>query len=310
MPPVSIEFLKQRQSLSLKAKIRMTLQRIREFYKFNNGQVYVSFSGGKDSLVLLHLVRSIYPNVKGVFVDTGLEYPEIREFVKTFENIETLIPKQNFKQVIDKYGYPIISKTIATTIRKLRTQNLSERYRNKLLNGDERGNAGMLSKKYKYLLDAPFKISEQCCDVMKKRPIVQFEKESGLKQIVGTMAEDSFNRQIRYLKDGCNSFEKGKSKPLSFWLQQDIWDYIKKNKLEYCSIYDTGIRHTGCMFCMFGLQFDNKPDRFECMKKSHPQLHNYCMEKLGIKEVLKFINQNKNGGITNESDRVESSNTE
>lgn len=68
--------------------------------------MYVSFSGGKDSTVLLDLVRSEYPNVKAVFVDTGLEYPEIRSFVKTFDNVEILKPKKNFKQVIQEYGYP------------------------------------------------------------------------------------------------------------------------------------------------------------------------------------------------------------
>ena len=80
-------FLKQRQNLPLNLKIELTKRRIREFYEYFDGQVYVSFSGGKDSTVLLDIVRSLYPNVLAVFVDTGLEYPEVRQFVKSIENI-------------------------------------------------------------------------------------------------------------------------------------------------------------------------------------------------------------------------------
>ena len=102
--------LKQLQALPLEVKILKTQQRITEWYEYWGGQVYVSFSGGKDSTVLLHLVRELYPEVPAVFVDTGLEYPEIKEFVKTFDNVVTLRPKKSFKEVIETEGFPVISK--------------------------------------------------------------------------------------------------------------------------------------------------------------------------------------------------------
>ena len=109
--------LKQWQSLPLSIKIRMTQERIRGWVnEFGEDGVYVSFSGGKDSTVLLHIVRNMYPNVKAVFVDTGLEYPEIREFVKSFDNVDWLRPKMNFRQVIEKYGYPFISKEVSECV--------------------------------------------------------------------------------------------------------------------------------------------------------------------------------------------------
>lgn len=89
--------LQQLQGLPLDIKILKTQQRIREWYEHWGGQVYVSFSGGKDSTVLLHLVRELYPDVPAVFVDTGLEYPEIRAFVKTFENITRLYPQNTIE---------------------------------------------------------------------------------------------------------------------------------------------------------------------------------------------------------------------
>lgn len=70
--------LAQMQSLPLEAKILMAKRRIQEWYDYWDGGVYVSFSGGKDSTVLLHLVRSIYPDVQAVFVNTGLSIQRYR----------------------------------------------------------------------------------------------------------------------------------------------------------------------------------------------------------------------------------------
>ena len=109
--------LQSMQAASLNTKIALTKTRIREWVKeFGEDGVYVSFSGGKDSTVLLTLARQEYPDMKAVFVDTGLEYPEIREFVKTWDNVEWLRPKMNFRQVIEKYGYPMISKEVSECV--------------------------------------------------------------------------------------------------------------------------------------------------------------------------------------------------
>ena len=113
----TIQELQQKQALPLNVKIKMTEQRIHEWVDhFGEDGVYVSFSGGKDSTVLLDVARRLYPNIKAVFVDTGLEYPEIRTFVKAFENVDIIRPKITFKEVIEKYGYPFFSKEISECI--------------------------------------------------------------------------------------------------------------------------------------------------------------------------------------------------
>jgi 3'-phosphoadenosine 5'-phosphosulfate sulfotransferase (PAPS reductase)/FAD synthetase len=107
--------LRQLQGLPLIVKVRKSQLRIREWYERFDGNVYVSFSGGKDSTVLAHLVHEMYPDVPLVFSNTGLEYPEIQSFARSM-GAEFVRPKMQFSEVISKYGYPIISKEVAEAI--------------------------------------------------------------------------------------------------------------------------------------------------------------------------------------------------
>jgi len=239
----------------------------------------------------------MYPDVPAVFVDTGLEYPEIKQFVRETSNVRILKPSLTFKQVLENCGYPIISKKVSRQIRTLKnpTEN-NEATRNLYLTGIKRDGSKSkvfkLSRKYLYLVDAPFKISEECCNIMKKRPMHKFEKETKLNGINGMMASDGEQRRLVYLQYGCNAFEetRNRSMPLGFWTTDDIWSYIKEYGIEYSKIYDKGVHNTGCIFCMFGVHLDKYPNRFQCLKKTHPKLWKYCLYKLGLKEVLEYIN--------------------
>ena len=282
------------QGYSLAAKIAHTERKIKEWYDHWNGKVYVSFSGGKDSMVLLHIVRSMYPEVPAVFVDTGLEFPEIREFVKTIENVTWLKPKMTFNKVIENYGYPIISKKVAMGFSRVRNTRSPEvqiplRLYGGINPSTKRKQAATIAKKWHYLLNAPFKISDYCCEVMKKSPIKSYDRRTNRKPYIGTMAFESDIRRQAYLKHGCNAFAATNpiSTPLSIWLEKDVFDYLQKFKVPYSSIYDMGYDRTGCMFCAFGCHIE-KESRFERMKETHPKQYEYCMSKLGMDEVLKW----------------------
>lgn len=309
--------LKQMQSVPLEGKILMTQRRIQEWYDYWGGQVYVSFSGGKDSTVLKHIVDQMYSDVPALFVNTGLEYPEIQKFAISQKNVTTVRPEMRFDEVIKVYGYPVISKEVSETVNQARkaVQTGKYMYRIAKLNGqavDKDGNPSKYNvSQYKYLLDAPYNISHQCCNVMKKAPAKKYEKETGRKPILGTMAVESRLRYQKWIQHGCNAFDSDRptSQPLSFWTEQDILHYIKKYNVPYCSVYGdivvnqseytalgqiniidylgcydetdllttTGCSRTGCIFCMFGCHLEKSPNRFQRLKETHPRQYDYCI---------------------------------
>ena len=305
--------LQQMQSLPLSAKILMTKRRIREWYDYWDGQVYVSFSGGKDSTVLLHIARELYPDIEAVFVNTGLEYPEIQSFVKTFDNVTILRPKMRFDEVIKKYGYPIISKDVSTRIYYARKGKQWALYamQGREKDGSRRENAFKKAyEKYSPLQSVDFNISHFCCGIMKETPLKDYEKKSGKKPIMGLLATESKRREQAWLITGCNAFDSKipTSKPMSFWTEQDVLQYIKENNIPIASVYGdvvykedsdqmriedygisgcgteklctTGCHRTGCIFCAFGAHLDERGggrSRFERLKRTHPRQYEYCI---------------------------------
>ena len=340
--------LRQMQSLPLEDKIEMTIQRIKGWYESwvrftiendetgkqrfvtmrckdyfdkpplkdgewisdqRDGQVYISFSGGKDSTVLLHIARQIYPEIEAVFVNTGLEYPEIQKFVKSFDNVTILRPEMRFDQVLKSYGYPIIGKEVSMAVWYARKgRKWAKNYFEGL---DGKGNEHEFKKnmyvKYKPLVSADFKISDKCCRVMKEYPLDLHEKKTQKKPITALMAAESKKRERAWLKTGCNAFDGDKpmSKPMAFWTEQDVLQYIKQYNVPIASVYGdivyeqepeqtrledfgidgcgtdrlctTGCKRTGCIFCAFGAHLEKEPNRFQRLKDTHPRQYEYCI---------------------------------
>lgn len=284
---MDINELKLLQSLPLELKIEKTKARIYDaISNFGSDGLYVSFSGGKDSTVLLDIVKSINENIPAVFCNTGLEYPEVLEFATRKADV-VIKPDMNFKDVVSKYGYPVISKEQSSYIYEARTTK-SEKLRQLRLSGK----SFSISKKWIKLVDADFLSGSKCCDVMKKKPFKKYEKETGRIPILGVMADESNLRTQQYIKNnGCNSFDSKRpsSKPIGFWKEQDILEYIYINKLEIPKVYGdiinlngelstTKCSRTGCVFCMYGCHMENdENNRFLRLKETHPNLYNYCM---------------------------------
>lgn len=380
--------LYQMQSLPLSAKIRMTQNRINGWVdEFGEDGVYVSFSGGKDSTVLVDIVRNVcgYKNIPLVFVDVPTQYPELKQFAQTFDNLVILKPKISFAEVCERYGFPLISKEVSNCVsgarkylkyldnkknentiltdrqtvpyacymadllgidRRIDKQNeqyknlqmgvipSGSEYRLRRLNGELTDNNGNYSRfnqeRYKFFLEAPFEISDLCCDIMKKKPAHEYEKEIGRKPIIATMATESIMRTQKWLQDGCNAFNvtRPHSNPMSFWTEQDVLLYIKENNLPICSVYGevvtdyeamgqcenqmsfsdfgifdnerpllktTGCNRTGCVLCGFGCHLEKEPNRFQMLKQTHPKFHNllYVLKNNGMTyaEAIDWVNE-------------------
>jgi 3'-phosphoadenosine 5'-phosphosulfate sulfotransferase (PAPS reductase)/FAD synthetase len=95
--------------------------------------------------------------------------------------------------------------------------------------------------------------------------------------------------------------KRPKSTPIAFWTEQDVLEYLYKYKVPYSPVYGdiikdnrdtltlTGCKRTGCMFCMFGVHLEKEPNRFIRMQQTHPQLWNYCINTLGIGNVMDYM---------------------
>lgn len=304
--------LRELQALSLERKIRITQTRIIEWYYHYGGQVYISLSGGKDSAVLLDLARRAFPNIPAVFVNTGLEYPEIREFVKRLPSVSVLHPiwgkagKRNghvhtdhmsFSDVLSVYGYPIIGKEVSDCIGLARSNVLHhnwDSYRMNRLNGNVKSKGSFMDfTKWKPLYYLPFRISATCCEAMKKRPLARYVKETSRYGMTGQLASESKLRRLQWIKNGCNGFymKKPISNPLSFWKEQDILQYIYSYALPICSVYGevvwdekkkklqcTGCDRTGCIFCAYGFHLERGETRFQRLARTHPRQYEFCIE--------------------------------
>ena len=246
--------LKAFQSESLDGKYQRTLAKASEWFSYWNNEVYVAFSGGIDSSVLADICAIWCSLIKVplylVFVDTGLEYPEIRQHVKFFAEwlrkkyeievvLEILRPEMRFDEVIKKYGYPLISKEVSLKVANARKGG---GHLDDFISGTKRESrcGGRYSMaRYKPLLDVDFSISHMCCNIMKKNPSHTYARKTGRKAITAQMASESQLRTQNWLKNGCNGFEMKipVSNPMSFWTKQDVLRYIKKFNIPICSVY-------------------------------------------------------------------------
>lgn len=308
------ERLAELQALPLDRKIQITQTRIIEWalhYGWDN--VYISFSGGKDSTVLLDIARQVNPAIHAVYINTGLEYPEVRQFALSLPDVEEIRPLygqagklygkkstdvMTFRDVVRIYGYPILTKEISATIAHTRNApdgKCGERMRGEYMSSAAKSGKNNMWDYSKYLpvLDLPIRISDRCCMVSKERPAHRYKTRTGRRPIAATMTAESMRRRLNWLKQGCNAFDGTHpiSNPMSFWTEQDVLQYIKRYNLRYASVYGeivqdeksgelrcTGCDRTGCIFCAYGAHRETeKRSRFRRLAKSHPKLYEHCI---------------------------------
>lgn len=302
------------QSKTLDEKIDHCLDMAETFYIKMQGKVYLSFSGGLDSTVLRDVLNveykalggKLWDKIPSAYCDTGLEYPEIREFVKSFGDVEIIRPEMNFVETIRTFGYPLIRKEVAQAITEAR--RLPGGAQDKRMHGEyvsaRTGNKAFDYSKFLPMMEIPIPISHKCCKIMKKDPFKKYQKNTGLFPIVGTTTEESILRKSSWIGRGCNTFEEGKEKcrPISVWKNQDVLQYAKDRDMKIagcygdivyvdddgnymdvkpftdsCKLKCTGCDRTGCVFCAFGMHSEIGETRYQRLKRTHPKLYDFAL---------------------------------
>ena len=264
----------------MEQKIIWTQNRVKDFYDALDGNVYLSFSGGKDSQVLAEIIKEMpepYKSIELVFFNTHNENPSVFEIVRQYGATIVDSPMRP-RQVIEEYGYPLFNKDVANVIDDIQ-RNVP--YTNDPL-AKRREQIDKIKEKYRDFIKSPLRISDKCCDVLKKRPSSQLSRQTGKKPIIGTLATESRNRMITYLNNGCNTFSKGntKSTPMSIWKKSEILDFIVSRNIRIAECYGAeivngecrlvGVKQTGCMFCGFG---KGMGFAYKILKSRHPEYY-------------------------------------
>lgn len=278
------------RSMPLEAKIIQTKYLINQAVRtFGEDHCYISYSGGKDSTVLSHITKQLYPNILHLFANTTNEYPETLKHIQweikeNHTNIMIVYPIDskgemwNFKKVVEHYGYPMFSKRVSNAIRTYQHAK-TPRTKQNSIDYIERN-----FKKYQKYMELP--ISDKCCDKLKKEPLRRKAKELGMKCVIlGILASESYQREKAWLEYGCNVFNQFKDnqcKPLSFWTDDDINEYIEKYNVKIPDLYNMGYTRNGCMFCGFGVHLEApESNRYQKLKATHPKQYSYFIDNFG-----------------------------
>lgn len=219
------------------------------FDKIKPNTYYLSYSGGKDSHFLYWFIKEYLKrdDIKIVGINTYMEHPEIRD--RIFRNSDkVLIPSMKPYEIKEKYGIPCFSKIQDEYISRYQRGSRAK----STLDFIEGNNSTKfkLNKTAKELLkqNKLHKISNKCCKVLKKDTAHKFQKESGLKPILGVREDEGALRKSKY--KSCFT-KNGTFTPIHDLSNELLEKIIKKYNIEVPEVYNH-ISRTGCMGCPYG----------------------------------------------------------
>lgn len=228
------------------------------FDKIKPNTYYLSYSGGKDSHFLYWFIKEYLKrdDIKIVGINTYMEHHEIRDRILKNSDI-VLIPKMKPFEIKEKYGSPCFSKIQDDFIDRYqkgcRTKSLMERIDSRKFKGRDgkiHTSSFSLNKKARTLLLSGelHRVSPKCCYYLKKKTAHDFEKESGLKAILGVRGGEGALRSTQYK----SCFTKDKKFTPIHDLSDELLDKIyEKYNIEIPNVYKY-IKRTGCMGCPYG----------------------------------------------------------
>ena len=251
--------------------------RIQKIQAINNNfnleeNAYISFSGGKDSVVLSHLIDMALPNNKipRVYLNTGIEYLTLVSFVERERErdsrIEIIKPKKNIRTVLEQYGYPFKSKEHSQKVSYYQNSGKGKTVKNYLGEGTKSGFLCPDKLRYNFTPEFKIKVSDLCCKKLKKEVAENWAKENRRSiTITGVRQEE---KGLRSSMQGCTVFyddnckELKKFHPLFPCDDNFINEFIKQYKIELCALYypPYNFKRTGCKGCPFSTDLQRQLD--------------------------------------------------
>lgn len=270
---------------TLDQKVTEACHRIEELYYETDGKCYISFSGGKDSTVLLALIKmceDIYTipkdGIPAVFSNTGIELGVTVNFVRWvrdsgwYQNVQVVRPEKSFDWTIKKYGKPLKSKLRSEALHRWKLANRTQYLFDSLITGEVNGKMTTRTKladKDMHMVsdDFPIIASPKCCDILKKKPFRKYEKDNGIKgAMTGVRMAEGGSREIRAVernREGkmCTYTNHGVlyKLPIVDWNDGDAEQFIEKYDVPLSDAYTKyGFHRTGCMACPYARDVDRK----------------------------------------------------
>lgn len=256
----------------------------------------VSYSGGRDSTILSHLmVYEMGIKVPHVMSNTRMEYPETIQQVNSWYgklreegvSCNTCFPEFRPNVLWKKIGVPVWSKEIAYKYRKF-SKSKSDKVPSYVPDN--------LKSEFIRAKDAGIKITEKCCDYLKKKPMKKWDKENGVKgHFTGVRCSESRARRLAWIQRGAlyHSVTHGMwiSNPLAFWTEADVKTYLLTRKIEVIRA-NTADGGSGCVTCMFGCRsqaLEGKKNALQDLKTRNPKMWKTALDDWGYREVLDFL---------------------
>lgn len=291
----------------LRVAVENAIERIQRHYKETEGKIYLSFSGGKDSTVLAHLIMmaDLPSKIPFVFANTGIELEATYRFVREFEyeNIVVVKPRKPYAQVLKEYGKPVISKIKSEALSTYQNHMHEDPYKTararQLITG-ERERAGIiiggqnsmkLANKHMHFVhpNTEIKIANKCCQYMKKYPFKDFAKENDMNGAYsGVRVAEGGARAMAYKTCTVVKTEGGKkyltSLPIYDWSDEIVEDFIEYFNIKLSDAYGSyGCTRTGCIGCPYArdlkfelkMLYDYEPLKYKAVMKWNKDVYIY-----------------------------------
>lgn len=243
------------------------IKSINERYGLENN-AYLSFSGGKDSTVLHYLIDEALPNnnIPRVYINTGIEYQMVVQFVKKLaaedKRIIIINPKQNIRDMLEENGYPFKSKEHSLYLSVYQNSGNSKSV-TKYLNRIDSRFACPDNLRYQFSKDFKLKVSNRCCYKLKKDIAKNYQRESNRNITITGMRKEEGG--LRSGIKGCTIFAEDRLEKFHPLLPLDenfIQWYVESRKIKLSELYypPYNFKRTGCLCCPYSIDLQNQLD--------------------------------------------------